>query len=227
MRIILTIILATLLGGGATYAWRYYGGFAGEKGTSVAFVEAYGTYTEVAQQMEALTHLPGTEGNTSRQELLSLLSSMLTETMEPAKRETLARIAFTHVDTLKKEIDGAQATQAKLYAVLQDFDNASRVFQGIELRTKATNIVLLARKQAEITARITAILAETNDHTYAIVTRILSDNGELSQEHIRAINEATKEAEERFSTLEGLYTELTQKKAELEQAFRVFTERAI
>jgi hypothetical protein len=227
MRIFLTILVAILIGGGATYAWMYYGGFAGEKGTSVAFVEAYGNYNEIASRVEALTSLPSTEGNTSRQELLSLLNSMLTETMDDAKREGLARIAFTHVDTIKKEIDAAQASQAKLYAVLQDFDNAARVFHGIELRTKAENIVALARKRAELSARITSILAETNDHTYAIVTRILGENGTLTQEHITAINDATKAAEERHVTLETLSKELAQKKDELDRAFSDFTKTAI
>lgn len=227
MRIILTILVAALIGGGATYAWRYYGGFAGEKGTTVAFVDAYGSYAEVVGRVEALVHLPGTEGNTNRQELLSLLNSMLTESMEKGQRESLARIAFTHVDAIKKEIDAAQAAQAKLYAVLQDFDNAARVFTGIELRTKATEIVALARKRAELTSRITAILTETNDHTYAIVTRILGEGGDLSQAHIAQINEATKVAEERYATLEDLYQELTQKQQELDRAFADFTKAAI
>ncbi len=227
MRIFFTILMATLVGGGGVYAWHYYGGFAGEKSTSVAFVEAYGAYVEISGQVETLVHLPGTEGNSSRQELLALLNTMLTENLTKEERESLARIAFTHLDTIKKEIDAAQALQAKLYAVLQDFDTAARVFHGIELRGQAQDIVLIARKRAELSARITSILSETNDHTYAIITRILSEKGELSGAHITEINDATKAAEERYATLEGLYKELTQKKTELDQQFAAFTKSAI
>jgi hypothetical protein len=227
MRVLLTILIAILIGGGGAYAWRYYGGFGGEKGTAVAFVEAYGTYEEVSNEVERLVHLPGVANNDARAELLRLLSAILTESMEPGERETLARIAFTHLDTMKREIDAAQAAQARLYAVLQDFDNASRVFRGIELRTHASNIVLIARKRAELSARITSILSETNDHTYAIITRILADHGELTQEHIATINDATRQAEDRFATLEGLYYELVQKKKELEGAFTQFTRVAL
>jgi hypothetical protein len=227
MRIILILLLSTLIGGGATYAWHYYGGFAGEKGTSVAFVEAYGTYVEVSGRVEALVHAPGTAGNSSRQELLALLNSILTDTLSPSERASLARIAFTHLDAIKKEIDAAQASQAKLYAVLQDFDNASRVFRGIELRTQATEIVALARKRAELTSRITAILSETNDHTYAIITRILGEEGALSPEHMTAINDATALAEERYATLEALYAELIAHKTALDRAFAEFTRTAI
>jgi hypothetical protein len=227
MRIFVTILIAVLIGGGGVYAWHYYGGFAGEKSTSVAFVEAYGEYAEVAGRVETLVHLPGTEGNSSRKELLSLLNTMLTENLTNEERESLARIAFTHLDTIKKEIDAAQALQATLYAVLQDFDNAARVFHGIELRTQAQHIVLIARKRAELSARITSILSETNDHTYAIITRILSEKGNLSGAHITEINDATRAAEERYATLEGLYKELVQNKTELDQQFAHFTQTAI
>jgi F0F1-type ATP synthase membrane subunit b/b' len=223
MRSVVLILVAILLGGGATYAWLYYGGIGGEKATSVAFVESYGNYAEIADQVEAFVHVPGTEGNSDRQELLSLLNAMLTDTMADTEREGLARIAFTHLDTIKKEIDAAQSAQAKLYTVLQDFDNASRMFKGIELRTQASEIVALARTRAELSAHITSILSETNDHTYSIITRILADHGALTQEHITEINAATTMAEDRFATLEGLYTELIDKKQAMDQAFTVFT----
>lgn len=227
MRILLIILLAAGIGGGVAYAWVYYGGFAGEKGTSIAFIDSYSEYDEIATEVEALVHLPGVGENADRAELLSLLNSILTETMSGTQRESLARIAFTHLDTIKKEIDAAQTAQARLYAVLQDFDNASRVFHGIELRRKADAIVALARKRAELSSRITSVLSETSEQTYAIVTRILADQGSLTQEHIIEINNATAEAEKRFATLEDLYQDLTLKKTELDAAFTDFAETAI
>lgn len=227
MRILIIILVGILIGGGGAYAWAYYGGFVGEKGVSIAFVDAYGAYHDTARQVEQLVHMPGAEENDARRELLQLLNAILTETMDAPRRESLARLAFTHLDTIKKEIDAAQAAQARLYTVLQDFDNAGRVFEGIALRTKAEHIVALARKRAELSARITAILSETNDHTYAIITKILADKGELTQEHVATINAATVAAEERFATLESLYTELTNKQQELDAAFVDFADAAL
>ncbi len=224
---LITIVLAALLGGGGVYAWLYYGGFGGEKGTAVAFIDSYGAYAEVADQVDAYTHLPGTGDNVNRQELQSLLTSILTENMEDGHRAELARLAYADLDALKKEVDQAQAAQAKLYQVLQDLDNASRVFHGIDLRTKAAEIVTMARARTELSARITSVLSETNDQTYAIITRILSDNGALTDAHKTEINDATDEAEKRFDTLKQLYDQLIAKKADLDRSFQSFAHAAI
>jgi len=227
MRIFLTLIFALCVGGGGAFLWLYFGGFEGEKGEAIAFIEVYGEYEDVAQKVELLAHLPGTEGNTDRLELLTLLNSILTEDMEPERRADLARLAFTNLDTLKKEIDSAQSAQSHIYQVLQDLDNASKKFTSIELRNSAEKIVTLARKRAELSAHITSVLSETNEHTYAIITRILADEGRLSNEHIDAINTSTTEAEERFKILEDLYTELLTKKGEIEMLFSEFAKQAI
>ena len=108
----ITILLALLLGGGGTFLWVYYGGFAGEQSEAVAFIDIYGDYAEVAERVELLVHLPGTEGNSDRAELLNLLEAILTQDMAPQRREELARLAFSNLDTVKREIDAAQAAQA-------------------------------------------------------------------------------------------------------------------
>lgn len=228
MRAILTtIVIAVIIGGGGVYAWRYFGGFVGEQPHIIAFVDAYGAYADVAEQVELLVHTPGTEGNQDRAELLALLNSLLTEPMDEPHREELARLAFTNLTALKKEIDAAQAAQAQLYEALQSMDVTSRSFVGIGHRRDAGNVVALARKRAELSARITSILSETNDHTYAIITRILEDGGALTTEHIQDINAAIDTAEQRFDTLSGLYTELIEKRTELEQAIASFARHAV
>jgi len=223
----ITTLLAVLLGGGGTFLWLYFGGFAGEDGSSIAFIDAYGAYAEVADEVERMVHLPGTEGNMDRSELLALLNSILTENLEPERREALARLAFSNLDAIKKEIDAAQVAQAALYQVLQDLDNAGRMFTSIELRKRADEIVQLARKRAELSSRITSVLSETNEHTYAIITRILAEKGELSREHVAEINATTKTAEERFSELEELYTEILVKKEEVQNKFTEFATVAL
>lgn len=225
-KILYTIVGAILLGGGGTFLWLYYGGFEGEQGKVVAYIDQYGAYSEIAEQVELLVHLPGTEGNTDRAELLALLESILTKDMEKEKREELARLAYTNLSSIKKEIDAAQIAQARLYEVLQDLDNVSRMFNSMNLRKQASEIVVMARRRAEISARITSILSETNEQTYAIITRILAEKGELSSSHIMEINDATSAAEKRFATLGDLYTELLSKKNEMSEMFKNFATSA-
>ncbi len=222
-----TLVFAILLGGGLAFLWLYYGGFEGEQEKVIAFIDVYGEYTQIAEGVESLVYLPGVEHNSDRRELLALLNSILTESMEPERREELSRLAFTNLDVLKKEVDSAQAVQAKLYQVLQDLDNASREFESIELSKRTDEIVSIARKRAETSARITSILSETNEHTYSIITRIIADKGNLSSEHIGEINTATFEAEKRFSTLEDLYRELQAQRKTIDEKFTSFTKVAL
>ncbi|HCC04855.1 TPA: hypothetical protein DEP58_00940 [Patescibacteria group bacterium] len=227
MRIFITLVLAILLGGGGTFLWLYYGGFEGEQEISVAFIDYYVDYEETALEVEQLVHLPGTEGNVDRAELLTLLDSILTKEMDAPHRANLAQLALTNLNTLKQEIDKAHTAQAKLYEVLQELDNASRIFSSIDLRTRAEKIVISARKRAELSANITSILSKNNEQTYAILARILVDEGELSQAHITELNSATAETEKRFSTLEQLYSELVVKKKEVEDMFATFVAVAL
>ncbi len=201
MRVVLILIMAVAVGGGGTFLWFYYGGFETERKEAITFIEMYGEYAQVANQVESLVHLPGTEGNTSRAELLALLESILTKSMTAEKRDQLTRLAYANLDVIKREVDLAQTAQAQLYEVLQDLDNLSRTFSSIELRTHAVDIVRVGRRRAELSARITSVLSEMHEETQAIITRILAENGELTDEHIIRINESTENAERRFETL--------------------------
>jgi uncharacterized secreted protein with C-terminal beta-propeller domain len=224
---ITTIVVALALGGGGTFLWFYYGGFEGEGVEAVAFIETYGDYVEVAETVELLVNIPGVKNNADRAELLTLLDSILTANMTDEKRDSLARLAYTNLNTLEKEIDAAQSAQATLYEKLQQLDSVARRFNSIELQNRAMDIVSHARKRAEISARITSILSETNEQTHAIITRILADNGKLSQTHIIEINEATADAQARFDTLRMLYQELQQKKKEIDALFNTFVQKAL
>lgn len=226
-QIILVLVIALLCGGGGAFAWKFYGGFKGEQPEAVAFIDVYSVYAVEAEKVEKYVYLPSIEGNINRSELYTLLDSILTKKMEPERRESLARLAFANLDALKKEIETAQSGQAKIYAMLQDLDNASKVFTSIDLRKQTERIVTEARKRAELSARITSILSEINEQTYAIITRILAEKGDLSDAHITEINSITAEAEKRFMSLEGLYTELENKKIELERLFSEFVATAL
>ncbi|KKS85284.1 MAG: hypothetical protein UV60_C0009G0005 [Parcubacteria group bacterium GW2011_GWA2_43_11] len=227
MRIFITLVIAIILGGGGTFLWLYYGGFEGEQGVSVAFVDNYVTYKQVAQEVEQLVHLPGTEGNVDRAELLTLLDSILTKEMDASQRANLVQLALTNLNTIKQEIERAHIAQAKLYEVLQELDTASRMFSSIDLHNRAAEIVDFARKRAEFSANITSILSKNNEQTYSILARILVDEGELLQAHIAEINSATAETEKRFSSLEQLYSELVVKKKQVEDAFVTFVAVAL
>jgi hypothetical protein len=225
--IFFTVFLSALLGGGGVYAWHYFGGFEGEKSHAVAFINTYGDYAAIAKEVEQLVHLPGVEGNSDRAELQRLLTSLLTDTLTPPRREELARLAYNNLNVLRREVDSAQTKQAQLYTLLENLDTASKVFRGAGIERQAGDIVAGARKRAELTARITSVLSEMNEQTYSIITRILEDKGELTQEHIQYINDSTAYAEERFEILGGLYTELQQKTIETEMLFTQFVKGAV
>lgn len=225
--ILLITLLAAILGGGGAYAWLYYGGFGGEGAHVVSFIDTYGDYEEVATRVETLTHVPGVSDNPDRGELEQLLTTMLTERVSAEERGRYALLARSNLNTLQGELDAAQASQAKLYEVLQTFDNASAWFHGIEARSQAEDIVAMARKRAETSARITSIQSEIYIQTDAIIAQILADGGALTQEHITVINNATDNAEARHATLTGLYDDLVRQKSDMETAFANFVHSAL
>jgi len=225
--ILLTVLLSALLGGGGVYVWKYYGGFSNEQQAALAFIDAYSAYTEVAERVESLVHLPGTEGNSDRSQLLTLLNAILTDDMENGRREELARVAFNNLTALKNEVDGAQTAQASLYVELQRLDAAARSFTSVAKRAEAEAIVSNARTCAELSARITSVLSEMNEQTYAIITRILEDKGDLTPAHVTEINAATAAAETRFDLLKGLYADLLGRRKGMEGQFTTFAHRAL
>jgi len=225
--ILVTIVISALLGGGGVYAWQYYGGFKEEKTNAIAFINAYGDYAAVAREVENLAHVPGVEGNNDRKELERLLTSLLTEQLSAPRREELARLAYNNLQALKREVDIAQTKQAGLYTAMEGLDTVAKTFDGAGVRERALAIVAGARKRAELSARITSTLSEMNEQTHSIITRILEEKGELSQEHIHYINEGTAYAEERFETLSDLYVELQAKKGESESLFAQFVKDAV
>lgn len=227
MRILLGTMLLLLLTAGGVYAWFYYGGFGGDKGEAVAFIDAYSTYGETAARVEALVHQPSTANNGSRGELNGLLETILTEDVTVGRRDTLARLAFKHLAVLRDEVDAAQSAQAALYEHLQVMDDVLAQIDGGQMRAQGQEIVVAARKRAELTARITSVLSETNDQTENIITRILGEGGELTDEHIVAINESTEKAEGRHATLTRLYEELAQQQAQVEVMFTLFVDSAL
>lgn len=218
------LIIATLIGGGL---WYYYGDIHGEPTATVAFVEAYGEYEEVATQVEKLINAPAAGGNSARQALLSLLSSILTGEQTPEEREQSARAAFAELEQLRREVDAAQAAQASIYSRLDALSVAAQGFRAKRYVDEAQGIVVLSRQRVELGSQITSILAETNEHTYAIITRILDEKGNLSQAHIVDINAATDAAEVRFETLNTRYQELAAKRDEASARFNALVRTAL
>jgi hypothetical protein len=220
--ILITISISALLGGGGVYVWSYHGGFVPERASAVHFIEVFGDYSEIADEVERLVHIPGNKGNDERAKLLGLLESILTQDMDMERRGQMARLALSNLHTIKEEIHVAQASQARLYTSLQDLDAASRTFKSRDLRDRAEEIVAIARRRAEASAHIMSVLAKTNEQTQAILERIAEEGGDLSYEHVVEINDATLVAEERFEVLRGLYEELLSEREVLQTRFHEF-----
>ncbi len=222
MRTLFIILIAILLGGGGTYLWVYYGGFDGERTSAIAFIDAYSTYDVAASRVEDMVHGPGTKRNPDRTNLLALLEKILTADISAEERSELARVAYGHLDSIQEGIADAKKVHGELYAIIQDLDNTSRIFHGVRAKEQAEKLVTLARERAETSARIIANLSETHEYTYAIITRVLEDGGELTDEHKNSINTITAEAESRHAALEEQYARSMEQSDALEIAFDQF-----
>lgn len=222
MRIFLIIVALLVLMGGGAYAWYYFGGFDGDDAGAIAFIDAYGAYSEAALKVDALTHAPTVEQNEGRVDLLERLTSILTGTLTAAERESQARAAFGDLDALKREIDAAQAAHGDLYKTQRDLEAAGVRLANARSEAVAKEILALARSRTELAISITSLVSENHDHMYAILTRILDERGELSQEHVIQINASTDGAEARRDELERSYEELVRIEAETRATFARF-----
>ena len=198
-----------------------------ERASAVHFIEVYGDYSEIADEVERLVHIPGNKDNDERAKLHGLLESVLTQDMDRERREQMARLALSNLSAIKGEVHAAQASQARLYITLQDLDTASRTFKSRDLRDRTKEMVVIARRRAEASAHIMSVLAETNEQTQGILERIIQENGDLSYQHIVEINDATVAAEERFDMLRALYEELVAERQVLQTRFHEFVAVAI
>jgi len=94
--------------------------------------------------------------------------------------------------------------------------------EGIRIRQKAGEVVLLSEKRNVMIREIEEVSYRMNDTVKEIFQGIAKDNGALTDNRKQALNDQIPQAEKDYERLNELYRNLTESKTEMKKAYREF-----
>lgn len=176
------------------------------------FDKAYRAYDALAKEHASAAYFPGAPNNPLRQELDRALVTVLAEGAPPELRMEVARRASSLLLEYEATIDiigeaGERATKA--------LDAAESYAWGADRK----GLISKARERAEIIADIRGLSYRADYHTAEIFHQIVRDDGELTEEHVRALNSQIPAVEEQFNKRTNLYGELGRVDAEIAELY--------
>lgn len=198
-----------------------------EPEAAMAFINMYAQYDAVTDRQERVVYEPGRAGNVDRQKLYMTLNSVLTKDLSAQNRLEKASRAREQVAAMRREIDAAAASREVAERAIDEVEAQLAGFDAPRLTAQGEHIIVLMRKRQQLIADVTATLYAINSHTETIMERIIQNEGELPDAHVRSINAQTSLAEDRFERLSRLYRELTAATNELTRSYRAFVSAAL
>jgi DNA repair ATPase RecN len=217
MKKIIFRIIAVLIIGGGIYAYLYY-----RVGNTGGFVSAYRDYVAKWAENEKNIYTPGAEKNDIRQNLNSILTRVLDERITDKERFSLSVEGATPLSEIRLEIDSVKTSREEMELSTDVLASQAKKVSGIRLRQKANELVDLAKKRNEIIAEIETLSYRMSDITKEIFQGVARDNGKLTNDRIRTLNNQVPEAEKDYERLNELYRNLTESKTEIKKAYTEF-----
>ena len=166
----------------------------------------YVSFHEAQAAYEAAAFKPGTESNPIRQAVDMLLADVLDRNTLTADRLEKSRRGIAHLNDIETEIDDIKTKGDDVASLRAGLEDAARAV-GTN-RESARTLVDLAKRQAEIIADIRGLSYRADFYTDEVFERIIDDQGQLTDDHIRYLNDLIPQLEEQFNRRSNLYTEL-------------------
>ncbi len=184
--------------------------------SSEEFSEKYMTYKALADAHETAAYLPGSPTNPIRQELNTVLSQVLTSGLSMEERLRHAENGLALLKISERQIDAigehAEVVDRSILALEHSLP-MSVIGTGME------EVIELAKRRAAIIADIRGLSYRANFHTSEILSRIVQDEGKLTDAHVIDLNAQIPQVEEQFDARANLYSELEGIDGQLERAY--------
>lgn len=224
MRYLIVFILIVAMLSGALYAYSFF--TVRDRGATMAFINIYGEYAAQIETVDQQVYFPGQGENLKRKNMHKLLSDILIGDIDNGKRLQLAREAEDLAAAQRLDIDAVAQNRHRHEQII---DEAEVLVSDLAPREAeiASAIVHHATTRQAFISDISATLYAINGHIDAIAGRVIEEEGALSSDHIAHINEATRDAEERFDRLNNLYRDLKDETEALEAAYQRLVEYGI
>ncbi|MCK9352357.1 MAG: hypothetical protein M0P76_06265 [Candidatus Pacebacteria bacterium] len=211
------VIIAALFIFGCTYAFLYF-----RVGNTAGFVTSYRDLGVKWTQSEKNVYAPGANSNPVRQNLNATLVGVLDESVPEKDRFALAIAGADPLAELRAEIDVMRANREQLEQNVTTLREQSLKVEGIRIRQKAGEVVLLSEKRNVMIREIEEVSYRMNDTVKEIFQGIAKDNGALTDNRKQALNDQIPQAEKDYERLNELYRNLTESKTEMKKAYREF-----
>jgi hypothetical protein len=215
-KIIFSIIGLSFVVGGI-YSYFYY-----RVGNTGGFVSAYQEYGATWAEIEKSVYSPGSDGNTVRQNLNAILTRVLDESISEKERFSAAVAGADPLAQIRAEIDAMKINGEALEQKTTALRGKTGGVKGIRIRRKSEEIARLAENRLAMVREVEELSYKMNDTVKEIFQGIARDNGKLTDDRIRALNDQVPAAEKDFERLNELYRNLKESKTEIKKAYKEF-----
>lgn len=169
--------------------------------------DEYAQLESLIDAQETRAYVPSAENNPVRQRVNRLLGEVLATGFTQGQRRERAEEGLRLLELMELQIDGIGEATQELDAAIVDIQKKSP-FTDEYLRSGGSELIRSLERRSEIIADIRGLSYRANFHTAEIFSKILQDNGELTSEHVLALNDQIPQVEEQFYRRSNLYNEL-------------------
>ena len=189
------------------------------RATRNAFDDAYLTYAELAQRGDTAAYVPGVQDNPIRQQLNSVLTEVLADTVSPTQRLGRAQEGLLLLAESEQQINSIGELSDQITVALARMDLAAKNASDLTKKGTMRRIVSLAKDRLQIVQDIRGLSYRANFETEKIFTRIIEDGGSLTSSHITELNRQVPEVEAQFNRRSNLYRDLETVYRELSESY--------
>jgi hypothetical protein len=190
------------------------------------FDHAYRNYAVAAGAADAAAYLPAAGNNPVRQDLNNVLIQALGNSkLSDQERLEHARDGLELVGQLDKQVDAITHGLEAADIAAQEMNASSDILSNIFAKGLPQKIVGLAHRRHDAISDIRAYSYRADSQARQIFERIAQENGVLSQNYIRELNNLVPAQEEEFNQRTNRYSDLQAIGLEIDTAFGEFVRR--
>lgn len=198
----------------ATVLWYIY------TGSQANFKDNYAEFETTTKAYTDAAFLVGSSKNPLRIELNQVLAEMLAKKMTPTERLELVRRGHELLRQSQDQIDAIGDTGDVASTTVAELYKTSRSIAHLYSRSNTNKVIELSNERAAMIADIRGLSYKTNYYVSEIFKRIESDDGILTQNHIKDLNARLPELEAEFDKRSNLYASLENINYRIEQEIR-------
>lgn len=168
---------------------------------------------------ESIIHIPGSGSNRSRHEVNSLLSYVLMGEMPNTERSEVSKKALNHIDVLDSQVSDITTGNSNFISQGDVLIESAKIVHGHQAEEYARNMTEVVDNRVLYIEELSTILLNMNTKTRSIFERVITDGGEMTDDHVRELNNHLNGAEQEYDRLSYIYNELERFNGEFENDF--------